>query len=333
MRNGLFRRRLLPAVLAAVLMLALTGCGGKAEEIRFGTGGSAGTYYRYGSALAELAQPMVGMDLAVKSTAGSAANIRLLGEGFLQLALAQNDTLDDARRNVGAFAETGDPIGRSVGYGAVAALYMESCQVVVPAASDLESVADLRGKRVSVGEEESGVQQNAAHILLAHGLTFDMLEVKHLSFSAAAQAMAEGELDAFFLTAGAPTNAVETLAETMDIRMLSLSPDVTAALVESYGFYDAFTIPAGTYAWQDTDVETVGVRSVLVASDDLSPETVTALTAALFDHADTLQAAAPGSALLAPEFASQGVSIPFHPGAAAYYSGQGIAVEEGGTVE
>lgn len=321
-------RALAALALSGLLTLSLTACSGEGEEIRFGTGGTAGTYYSYGTAFAEVAAAdLTGVGFSVKTTAGSAANIRLLGEGFLQLAFAQNDMLSDALNGTGSFAQPDSAaaaIGENVAYGAVAALYTESCQIVVPAGSDITTVADLRGKTVSVGEEESGVLQNADQILLAHGLTRKMLTPKYLSFSAAAEAMRNGEVDAVFITAGAPTSAIESLAQEMDVRLLGLSGDVVDALTETYGFYSPCTIPAGTYDGQEEDVETVGVKSVLVASESLSPETVEALAASLFDHASELQYSTPGAPRLDLAYAVDGLSIPLHAGAANYYAKQGI---------
>lgn len=320
-------RALAALALSGLLALSLTACSGGGEEIRFGTGGTAGTYYSYGTAFAEVAAAdLTGVGFSVKTTAGSAANIRLLGEGFLQLAFAQNDMLSDALNGAGSFAQpdSAAAIGENAAYGAVAALYTESCQIVVPADSDIATVADLRGKTVSVGEEESGVLQNADQILLAHGLTRQMLTPKYLSFSAAAEAMRNGEVDAVFITAGAPTSAIESLAQEMDVRLLGLSGDVVDALTETYGFYIPYTIPAGTYDGQREDVETVGVKSVLVASENLSPETVEALTASLFDHAAELQYSTPGAPRLDLAYAVDGLSVPLHAGAANYYAKQGI---------
>lgn len=316
-------------LLGCLLIIGLTACGGTdTEEIRFGTGGTAGTYYSYGSALSELtAADLPDMVFRVKTTAGSAANIRLLEEGFLQLAFVQNDALNEAARNIGMFAKKPDgfnALGDSVGYGAVAALYTESCQVVVPANSGIASVADLRGKTVGVGEEESGVLENADQILLAHGLTREMLTPRYLSFAAAAEAMRDGDLDAMFVTAGAPTSAIENLANEMDIRVLSIAPEIIENLMETYGYYTRCTIPAGTYAGQTETAETVGVKCVLVASETLSAETVEALTASIFDHAADLQYSAPGDTRPNLEFATEGISIPLHAGAANYYARQGV---------
>lgn len=307
--------------------LVLTGCGAAgAQELRLGTAGTGGTYYAYGAAMSELVgEKLPDMLLTVKATAGSAANLRLLSEDYLQLAIAQSDLMNDAYYGTGVFAGQ-EP---RTGCGAVAGLYTEPCQIVVRADSGIETVEDLAGRIVGVGEEESGVVENARQILLCCGLSFDMLEVRYLSYSDAALALADGSIDAFFCTAGAPTNAVANLARQTPIRLLGLEERQRERLIDTYGAYLPCTVPAGTYEGQTEEIETVGVEAVLLASAKLSEQQVYDLTAALFENADALQL---GTAADTPLELSEagGVTIPYHPGAARYYTENGIAVETEG---
>jgi hypothetical protein len=303
----------------------MTGCGSQSAEIRFGTAGTGGTYYAYGTAMSELLSARLeNASFDVKTTAGSAANLRLLSEDYLQLAIAQSDMTGDAWTGEGVFA---GQTPRS-GYGAVASLYTEPCQLVARADAGIRSVADLRGKTVSVGQDESGVVQNAEQILLAYGLSFTMLHVRtDLSYSDAAAALADGTIDAFFCTAGAPTNAVANLARQTDVVLVGLESDKVDSLLDTYGDYAACTIPAGTYEGQDEDVETIGVRALLLASSKLSEDRVYQITAALFENADALQMATAADTPLSLEDAPEGVTIPFHSGAAKFYAEKGITVE------
>lgn len=299
---------------AAMLLSSLSGCGKAEDALRFGTGGTGGTYYAYGSALAPQIEADTGRAVEVKPTTGSEANLRLLQGDLLDLAVVQSDTLQYA-----AEGETS--------YRAVAGLYTEACQIVVTKSSGIRSVADLAGKRVSVGADESGVTRNAEQILMANGLTVDMLQASRLSFSDSAAAMERGEIDAFFCTAGAPTNAVAELAGQLDIQLLSIDRRSIEQLTSLYSCYTACTIPAGTYQGQTEDVTTLGVRAVLVASDALDAATVRQITAALFDHNAAVQESIAMDASLDPAGAVSSVPIPFHPGAADYYEEQGISVE------
>lgn len=329
-------------ILLAILLflvhgsLFLTGCGGdnsSDKATRFGTGGTGGMYYAYGTELAKLIQAEgKGHALDVKTTAGSAANLRLLREKFLDLAIVQSDTLSNAINGRGIFAAAGP----GAGYAAVAGLYTEACQIVVSKNSNIESVGDLVGKKVSVGERESGVLQNAEQILMAHGMTLDMIEPNYLSFADAAMALENGQIDAFFITAGAPTAAVADLAARKEIRLLSIDPDIQSNMMRLYKGYTRCTIPAGSYQGQDADVSTIGVKAVLVASTDLSDDEVAYLTEFVFKSADKLPHNSGDK--LTNAYAVEDIPSSFHAGAAKFYEAQGVKVnvysgESGETVK
>lgn len=309
-------------LILSMLLLSLTGCG-KTAELRLGTGGVGGTYYAFGNALAQQLGEEETLSLSVKTTAGSAANLRLLREGFVQLAIVQSDVLSDAVNGTGTFAQA----GAYEGYAAVAGLYTEACQIVVPADSDIQTVQDLAGRRVSVGEEESGVRKNAEEILLSHGLSLEMIQPSALSFAEAADALERGEIDAFFCTAGAPTNAVSELAGRRNVRLLSLSEDAVNNLLALGSGYTACTVPALTYPGQTEEVRTVGVKAVLVADAGVSKDSVTAITRYLLEQGEQLRWAAKTALSTEPEYAVQDIPCSFHEGSAAYYSSRGMTVE------
>ena len=304
------RRMCTALLLSGLLLSCLSGCGSKTDELRFGTGGTGGTYYAFGRALAPQLQNDTGSAVEVKVTTGSEANLRLLQTGMVDLAIVQSDALQYASKEDGA------------NYSAVAGLYTEACQIVVTKDSGITSVAELAGKRVSIGELESGVTRNAEQILMASGLTTDMLQASRLSFSDSAAAMERGEIDAFFCTAGAPTNAVADLAGKLDIQLLSIDQRSVDQLTSLYPWYAPCTVPAGTYQGQGEDVTTLGVQAVLVAGNDLDAAVVKRITATLYQNGGAL----PGGGL-DPAGGILSVPIPFHPGAAEYYQEQGITVE------
>ena len=316
-------------VLKLLLLLPIIalcfGCGGEKSAnnaIRLGTGGVGGMYYSYGTELAKLLQTDgKGYVLDVKTTAGSAANLRLLREKFLDLAIVQSDTLSNAINGLGVFAAAGE----GYGYAAVAGLYTEACQIVVAKNSDIMTVSDLVGKRVSVGERESGVLNNAEQILMAHGLTFEMIEPHYLSFKDSAEALAAGKIDAFFITAGAPTGAVVDLAATNEIRLLSIAPDIQNNMMKLYKGYTRCTIPAGSYPGQTEDVSTIGVKAVLVASTDLKDDEIAYLTEFIVKNADKLPHNMNDKAF-STAYAVQDIPASFHAGAAKFYESQGVKV-------
>ena len=276
MKKHLFR---IIAVLSAAVLLA--GCA--ASRLRLGAAAAGGVYNAFGTAMA--AQNST---IEVKQTAGSAANLRLLAGGYLQLAVAQSDMAQDAYDGSGIFSH--ESTERS--FSAVAALYEEAVQVVVRADSGITTLEELQGCTLSVGEEESGTEQNAGQVLAACGLNNRLVHTVNLNYT--------------------------------DIRLLSVDGGVGARLLAAYPAYRAFVIPAGTYAGQGEDVWTVSVQALLLASNALSDETVQRLTARYFDSVDAVAAAVPVPLVTDPAVAAAQSVIPYHTGAAAHYTAQGI---------
>ena len=209
-------------------------------------------------------------------------------------------------------------------FSAVAALYEEAVQVVVRADSGITTLEELQGCTLSVGEEESGSEQNAWQVLAACGLNNRLVHTVNLNYTDAAARLADGTIDAMFVTAGLHADALEQLAETCAIRLLSVDGGVGARLLAAYPAYRACVIPAGTYAGQGEDVWTISVQALLLASNALSDETVQRLTARYFDSVDAVAAAVPVPLVTDPAVAAAQSVIPYHTGAAAYYTAQGI---------
>ena len=249
------------------------------------------------------------------------AALLLTGE-YLQLAIAQADLAQDAYNQTGIFAEEEDIRG----FGAVAALYTEACQVIVRADSDIQSIEDLQGKTVSIGAEESGSEQNALQILSAYGLNDRLVDTINLNYTDAADQLKAGKIDAIVITVGTPSPVVTELAGECGIRLLNVDGTAAQRLLSSYNAYREVTIPAGTYPGQDADVQTVGVKAVLLASDSLPAKQVQQLTELLFSSREALEEQL-GLALDPETDAVEGVGIPFHAGAAAWYKQAGITVD------
>lgn len=304
-----------------ICMLTASSCG-KSNDISFGTGNIGGNYYAYGTVLSQLLQED-NEELAVniKNTQGSAANIRLIQKGFLDVAIAQSDILIDAYNGSGDFASE-----QCKGVQALAGLYTEECQIIVNADSDIDSVSDLYGRRISVGENESGVKKNASEILFVNGLSFDVVDEVYLSFADSANALENGKIDAFFCTAGAPTTSITELAKNTDIRVLSLDERTISRMLSEYEGYTECMISAGTYQGQDEDIHTVGVKAVLIANKKLSKEKSKQILDTIFNHASELRYATRADAIDI-NFASSAIPVPFHSGAAEWYSEHGIDVK------
>lgn len=317
-------RRKTALIMAFLFVLAaLTACGQKGR-LRIGTAGEGGNYNSLGKALSQtLQKDPYKINVEVKTTAGSAANIRLLSQDYLELAIAQSDVIDEM------YAGTLDTQAMK-GYSAIASLYPEPVQIVVRADSGIASVSDLAGKKVSVGEADSGTQKNAAQILQAYGLTSNMLTVQNMTYAEASKALGDGSIDAMFCTAGAPAQVITDLSGTTPVSLVPIEGQQSDLLTGAYGFYAKAVIPAGTYKGQDSDVTTLAVMSVLLASDKTPEDKIYTITGALFKEKAALNAAVPVEFDLEEQKAVESVTIPFHPGAAQYYQECGITVQTTG---
>ena len=303
-------------------ILIATGCSKEVENnnIHLATGGTGGTYFAYGNALKDVAKQDSNIDMSIQMSAGSAANIRLIENNIVDMAIVQNDTLTDAFGGKGEFE--GNPIKKTK---AVAGLYTENYQIVVNKKLQLNSVEDLKGLRVSVGEEGSGVLKNAKNILKAYGLTVNDIDVRYLSFDDAANALKNGELDAFFVTAATPTKAITELADAnVPIDILSLDDRAVRFLENSYDGYSVTTIKSGTYKGINKDITTVGVMAVLVANENVSANHIDAILNLLKVHHDSFNKISGDTLNIFDESALNSIDAPFHKAAAKWYSGNGI---------
>ena len=315
--------KILKLLLLLPIIALLTACGSdnaQSPELRMGTGGEGGMYYSYGKALAKLvADDGKIRPLQVQATSGSASNLRLFQEKVLDLAIVQSDTLSDAINRRGNFLNAGKP-----SYAAVAAIYPEVCQIVVAKDSDIQTVNDLVGKRVSVSDRESGSMRNAEQILAAHGMTFGMIKPMYMSFAEEAQALQDGMIDAFFVTAAVPSTPITNLADMKEIRLLPIAPEIQQKIMKIYDGYTQYTIPADSYKGQSADVSTIAVKAVLVASIAVPDKEVAYLTEFVLKNADKLPH--DPNVKLDVNFATKDVPSGFHAGAVNFYKSQGVAV-------
>lgn len=306
---------LVSAVLTLLAMPALLSSCFLRKDFVMATGGASGTYYPLGTAIAGIWNYSLGdMSVKVMATGASVENIRLLAKGEAQLAIVQNDVLDYAWNGTDLFE--GEKIE---GIQAIGTLYPEVVQIAASASSGIEDVSGLRGRRVSVGDEESGVELNAKQILEGYGLSFADIEKHNFSFKESADAMSAGMLDACFITAGVPNAALQELASASDIVLIPVSGAEAKAVCTGHPFYTKTVIPGGTYRGSDGDVQALSVKATLVVSASLSEDTVYRMTRTLFENLEKLGAAHPKGRDVSAPAAISGVTIYFHPGAVRYY--------------
>ena len=332
-------KKLVALLLAAVMLLALTACGEKTEtaapadsgsasssasssgaKLRFVTGGESGTYYAFGSVIAQHATNNAGVNVVGLVGNGSQANVMELQDGNAELAFCQSDVMAYAYNGTNLFEET----GKVDCFSTVAALYMEQVQIVTTDAS-IKTVADLAGKRVSIGSSGSGVYFNAIDILGAYGLTENDIVPTYQSFGDSANDIKDGKIDAAFIVAGAPTTAITDLATTKDVYLVSLDDEHIESLCATSDYYTKNVIPADVYG-TDGDVTTVAVGAVILARDDVSEDAIYNFTKDLFDNAASEVSSHAKYGELNLDFAASVTSVPYHPGAAKYFAEKGYTV-------
>ncbi|MFP3390902.1 TAXI family TRAP transporter solute-binding subunit [Brevibacillus sp. SIMBA_040] len=320
------KRGFLLSLVLLVTMSLVAACGGNSassgnndpSQLVIATGGTGGTYYPLGGGMADHITKNAGITATAQATGASAENIRLLRDKKADIAFTQNDIAEYASKGTNMFQQD----GKIEAFQALGALYDETIQIVVSADSNIKNVADLKGKRVSVGAPGSGTEVNAQQILEAYGLTFDDTKLQRLSFADSAKAIQDGQLDAAFQTAGTPTAAITELAATIGVKIIPIDADKIDAIIAKYPFYVKTVVPANTYQTVPEEVTTVSVKSMLLVRADLSEDLVYKVTKAIFENTDKLGHAKAKEIKM--ESVLAGVSIPIHPGAKKYFDEKGV---------
>ncbi|MGO1468854.1 MAG: TAXI family TRAP transporter solute-binding subunit [Tissierella sp.] len=318
-------------VLVASLMVA---CGEPAEEgssdgggggektfISIATGGTSGTYYPLGGAIAKIFNDNVdGVQADSQSTGASVENIGLIADGKAEVAFIQSDVTYYAATGTENFEDQGEVENLS----GMAMFYPEVIQIIANGKSDIKSVEDLKDKKVAIGAPGSGTEANARQILAAHGMDYDDLgKADFLSFGEAADQLKNNQIDAAFVTAGIPTSAVTEVSQTSDIVVVPIDKEKVAELNAEYPFYTEVTIPSGTYT-NDEDLTTTAVMAMLVVPKDLDEDLVYNLTKQLFEQRQTIIDTHDRGNDLKLETAIEGMPVDVHAGSQKYYDEEGI---------
>lgn len=310
-------------VAALAVALVVFACKPQANKnYILATGGTSGTYYPFGGAIANIWNTKVdGMNVTAQATGASAENLRLISRGDAEFAIVQNDVMDYAYNGSDMFDT---PLANLATIGT---LYPEVVQIAATKASGIKTVFDMKGKRVSVGDAGSGVEFNAKQILEGYGLTFDDIRKSNLSFKESSDGLQNGTLDACFITAGVPNAALQELAISAGLVLIPVSGAEADAICKKYGYYTQTVIPAGTYRGADEATPALSIQATLAVYELLDEEIVYELTKALFENQETLAVAHAKGKDLSAESAIEGVSVPFHPGAAKYFKELGFNVK------
>src|SRR6516225_5291023 len=287
---------------------------------RIGAAATAGSFFEVGGVLASaISKPadslpceqsgscgVPGLVAVAEATQGSVENLRMIASDQIESGIAQSDVVSWAFTGTGIFADDGP----------------------------IQTLADLKGRRISLGQTGSGTLVDARIVLAASGLTEQDLSVEYLRSGTAAADLSDGSIEGFFLIGGIPIPAVRALAATTPIRLIPIPDDVLSKMQEKYGPYDRSVIPADTYPGVGVATSTVGFHALWVVSADASDDLIFAITKALWNEATQrlLDAHDPIGKDVRLEHALVGLSVPLHPGAIRFYRQAGLPVENGGPI-
>jgi uncharacterized protein len=297
------------------------GNGGASEDsldtkiVTIATGGSSGPYNIIGTTLGNEYGKAYGVNSKPQTTGASVENINLIKEGKVEMAFVMSDVLTEAVNGTGNFNEKVNEVQQ------IATLYPNYVQIVTTANSGIESIEDLKGKRVAVGDQNSGVEINARNLLEGHGITYDDIKVDYLGYAEAADGLKSGSIDAAFLTSGLPNASVLELSKSLDIKMVSVDPAKVEEIAQDQPYFVSMEIPPDTYGNAEA-VPTAAIMNALVVRSDLSEDDVYKLTKTFFERLDALGNSHQAATEITLEGAQEGMVAPVHPGAQKYYDEQ-----------
>ncbi|MCC2100215.1 MAG: TAXI family TRAP transporter solute-binding subunit, partial [Hyphomicrobiales bacterium] len=263
-------------------------------------------------------EKMKGVRPSVQSTKASVENLNLIQQGKGELAFALGDSVADAwngNTEVGFKTKLDKLRG-------VAGIYANYIQVVASKDSGIKTLADLKGKRLSVGAPKSGTELNARAILKAAGIDYkDLGKVEYLPFGESVELIKNRQLDATLQSAGLGVASIRDLANSVPITVV----EIPASIVDKVGApYVKVTIPKGTYEGQTADVPTAAVKNYLITSAKVPDDVAYGMAKSIFESLPDLQAAHAAAKAIKLETALDGMPVPLHPGAAKYYKEKGV---------
>ncbi|GBF04332.1 TRAP transporter solute receptor TAXI family protein [Deinococcus aerius] len=295
--------------------------------LTIGSGSTTGVYFPVATGMAKLINDAgAGVRANARSTGGSVFNVNALATGELDAAIAQNDIVYYAYKGTGLPTFQGKA---NTKLRTMAVLYPEVLHVVARKDAGINSIADLRGKRVVIGDLGSGTEQTARQVLEAYGLGFDDLgQALRVSPAQGISLMQDKRADALFYTVGVGASAISQIAQTVDVKMIPVSGNQASGLIKKYPFYVRYNIPGGSYKGVGATVPSVAVQATLVTTTGVSEDAVYKAMKAAFGNETELKAIHPS---LASNFtyakAVKGLPAPLHPGAVKFFREKGLNVK------
>jgi len=312
------------------LSVLISGCGGPGDTemsdsgerkfLSIGTAPPGGAFFVVGGALAQVLDEYSeqGWQVTAEATKGTQENIRRLSRGELDFALANAAISHFAVRGEGGWEQAHD-------VRAVMTLAPNVALFVAPKSNGIESLADLKGKRVVLGPAGAGFEYFLRPILAAHGVDWQELEGLYGTQTATVDMLADGVADAAFLGGAVPTASLTQASTSMDLKFIPFDQEAVDGLLEEYPFFARATIPGGTYRGQDDDFAGMNVGSMhFITSAATDEDLVYTVTATLWEHRErVVEKHAAGRAIQAAVIVRD-TGTPFHPGAERFYRDSGL---------
>lgn len=308
------------ALSAALILAAATAFAADAKRLTMATGGTSGVYFPLGGAISQILSSKSDGALSVtaQATGASGENMRLTQANEVDLAIVQNDVAHAAYNGQ-------EPFKKKLGkVRAIARLYPEYLHVVASEDSGVKTLADFKGKKVSVGARGSGNEVNCRQMFGFYGLNYDNIKPIFLPYGETADQFKDRALDGFVFTIGTPNPAIQDITTAQNVVFVPLDGAKSDEIVTKFPYLVKDAIPANTYKGQTKPVPTLSVQAILVVNEDMSEDLAYTVTKTLFDNIDAVAKSHNKGAEITLKHAADGVTIPFHPGAAKYLKEKGV---------
>ena len=315
-------------LIMSTLSLLLVACGDDAAQksadqteklqtkfVTIVTGGASGPYNILGTTLGQIYAKTYGVNSKAQATAASIQNLNLINQGKAEVGFVMSDVLSQAISGSEAFPVPLENIAQ------MAVLYPNYVQIVTSKKSGIKTMDDLKGRRVSVGDLNSGAELNSRTLLNGHGITYKDLKVDFLAYTDAVDALKAGRLDAAILTSGLPNAAILELEQGFDLQLVEIRKEMVDKITKDQDYFLSGEIPANTYSNTEA-IPTAVIVNALVVRKDLKDEDVYQLTKTFFDNLTTLSNSHQAAKDISLENAQNGLIAPLHPGAKKYYETQ-----------
>ena len=316
------RKLLIGIMMVTMVLFAASGTAFAAKTfLSIATGGTSGTYYPVGGAIAQAVSKGTDLQATAETGNASVANANLVANGDIEVAFVQND--------ITFWAYTGRLMFKAplTNLRTIASLYPEHIQLITTKEAGVNTLDDLKGKRVGVGAPGSGVEGDVRALFQVANLKYSDMRVDFLDFGATTSRFKDNQIDAGFVVAGYPTASVMDLATTKDITLMNFSDEFLANLSKEHPYFVASEVPAGTYRGVDAAVKTPAVMAILVTHDKVPEDVIYQFTKALFTNIADVHVSHAQARTINLESALDGLTAPLHPGAAKYYKEMGMKVD------